>query len=208
MAQDLNELTERLLQAVARVSQRHWCPATGGNFSARSSDQLLMTRSGCDKNQLSRDDLLLCDLQARALEPQCKPSDEARLHARLYQLDPQIQSVLHSHSVTATVLSRQRSANALRIQGFEMQKSLSGEMNPDDPVILPILDNNQNIEELADELERRWRGGQVLCPGLLVRGHGLYAWGSSIEHALRHLEGLEFLLECLWQERLLHGASE
>jgi methylthioribulose-1-phosphate dehydratase len=39
--------------------------------------------------------------------------------------------------------------------------------------------------------------------GFLVRGHGLYAWGETLAAAKRHVEGLEFLLSCLWQERLL-----
>lgn len=201
--QDYPALSQAMLRAVARISQRNWCPATGGNFSARIDEQYrLITRSGRDKSVLSEQDWMICDAQGQALDAADTPSDEAALHARLYQLDPSIQAVLHSHSVTATVLSRQRTQPDLRIQGFEMQKSLQGQSNPHDPVILPILDNNQNISQLADEMEKRWQAGGILCPGLLVRGHGLYAWGDSIDAALRHLEGLEFLLECLWQERL------
>uniref|UniRef100_E6PXG7 Putative aldolase class 2 protein aq_1979 n=1 Tax=mine drainage metagenome TaxID=410659 RepID=E6PXG7_9ZZZZ len=30
---------------------------------------------------------------------------------------------------------------------------------------------------------------------MLLRGHGLYAWGKSIAEVWRHLEALEFLFE-------------
>jgi ribulose-5-phosphate 4-epimerase/fuculose-1-phosphate aldolase len=39
---------------------------------------------------------------------------------------------------------------------------------------------------------------------LLLRGHGLYAWGRDLEEAQRHTEALEFLLEV---EGRLHAAT-
>ena len=33
------------------------------------------------------------------------------------------------------------------------------------------------------------------CHGLLLRGHGLYAWGEDLAEARRHVEALEFLFE-------------
>ena len=42
--------------------------------------------------------------------------------------------------------------------------------------------------------------------GLLLRRHGLYTWGESIEQAKRHLEILEFLLEVVARTRTLSDA--
>jgi methylthioribulose-1-phosphate dehydratase len=36
--------------------------------------------------------------------------------------------------------------------------------------------------------------------GILISGHGLYAWGDDLAMAKRHLEILEFLLEQHWRE--------
>ncbi len=44
-------------------------------------------------------------------------------------------------------------------------------------------------------------------PGLLVAGHGLYAWGNSLEEAQRHVEILEFLFSVLLQKKLLECSS-
>ena len=41
--------------------------------------------------------------------------------------------------------------------------------------------------------------------GLLIAGHGLYAWGEDLFSATRHLEILEFLLEQRWRQLLLQG---
>jgi methylthioribulose-1-phosphate dehydratase len=37
----------------------------------------------------------------------------------------------------------------------------------------------------------------------VIRGHGVYAWGTSVEHAFWRLEALEFLLQCEVERRHL-----
>ncbi len=200
---DFPALCDALLDTIGRLAARHWCPATGGNFSARIDDELrLITRSGRDKTRLSRADLMLCDAHGKAINAGDKPSDETALHARLYQLDADIGAVLHTHSVHSTVLSRQNHGSRLSIHGFEMQKSLRGQSTHLDTVDVPIFDNTQNIDELAERVAERWNDDSSRVPGLLVRGHGLYAWGRDLSEARRHVEGLEFLFDCLWQEHI------
>lgn len=199
---DFPVLSDTLVSCVRRLGARHWCPATGGNFSARIDDTLrLITQSGRDKSQLDSADLMLCDAAGQALDPACKPSDETALHMRLYALDGKIGAVLHTHSVPVTVLSRITRDPVLRIRGYEMQKALTGQTSHEDTLELPIFDNTQDIPALAEAVAARW--SEIRTPALLVRGHGLYAWGHSIAQAHRHIEGIEFLLEALLQERLL-----
>ncbi len=45
--------------------------------------------------------------------------------------------------------------------------------------------------------------GELAAHGFLIAGHGLYAWGRDVAEARRHVEGFEFLCECLWQEMLV-----
>jgi methylthioribulose-1-phosphate dehydratase len=40
--------------------------------------------------------------------------------------------------------------------------------------------------------------------GYLINGHGLYAWGSDMAEARRHLDAFEFLLGCELEMRKLH----
>lgn len=200
--QDYPQLCDELLATIGRLAARNWCPATGGNFSVRVDDALrLITRSGRDKTRLCAADLMLCDERGNALNAGDKPSDETALHACLYQLDSDIGAVLHIHSVTNTVLSRLHQGSSLDIHGFEMQKAIGGQRSHTDTLRLPIYDNSQDIDALAQRVRERW-SDHAAVPGLLVRGHGLYAWGRDLSQALRHVEGFEFLFECLWQEQL------
>ena len=61
--------------------------------------------------------------------------------------------------------------------------------------MLPIFENTQDIAALA-ETTKRFFSENPQVPGYLIRGHGLYTWGSSIDDCLRHVEAIEFLLEC------------
>ena len=183
--------------------EREWCSATSGNFSLRiENDRCLITQSGKEKSCLSPADLMICDLQGVALDKGCKPSAETPLHTCIYSLDATIGSVLHTHSVTATVLSRAAGAE-LKISGYEMQKALAGIRSHDESINVAIFDNDQDMQALANRLEQAWADGQLTVPGFLIRGHGLYAWGKNLGDAQRHVEAFEFLFACAWQEMLV-----
>jgi methylthioribulose-1-phosphate dehydratase len=198
----MNELAQSLVETCRQFGERQWCPATGGNFSARlDAGHCLITRSGCDKARLAADDLITCTMDGMVLDTTHRPSAETALHTRLYRLDPGIGAVLHTHSINSTVLSRQAGA-CLALEGFEMQKAL-GNTTHDERIELPVFDNDQDIDALADLLERQWQRQRLSQPGFLVRGHGLYAWGRDLDEARRNVEGFEFLFACLVQERLM-----
>lgn len=193
---------EALCEVVRLFGERHWCLATGGNFSVRiDRTRCLITQSGVDKSQLTADGLMVCDLDGAPGDAGLKPSAETALHTCLYKLDERIGSVLHTHSVTSTVVSRAERAD-LVIHGFEMQKAIDGVKSHHERLIVPILENAQDIAQLAETVRERFALGQMRDCGFLVRGHGLYAWGENLAAAKRHVEGLEFLLSCVWQERL------
>ncbi|MFP1744139.1 methylthioribulose 1-phosphate dehydratase [Lonsdalea quercina] len=194
-----------LLAACHWIGEKGWCPATGGNMSVRLDEaRSLITASGKDKGNLKPDDFLQVDIATNHVPCGRTPSAETGLHTLLYRLDARIGAVLHTHSVNATVLSRVEKSDALILEGYEMQKSLSGQRSHLDRVTLPIFDNDQDIPALAERVAAR-HGATPLRYGFLVRGHGLYCWGESVQEARRHLEGLEFLFQCELQRRVLEA---
>lgn len=199
------EIEPEQAAALCRVGrlfgERQWCLATGGNFSLRADARhCLVTQSGKDKSALAPGDLMLCDLDGRAIDAGLKPSAETALHTALYRQDAAIGAVLHTHSVTATVLSRAL-AGDLVVTGFEMQKAISGVRSHEESLTIALFENTQDMERLAAAVVSRLTSGTLSAPGFLVRGHGLYAWGGDLVEAQRHVEGFEFLLACTWKER-------
>ena len=57
---------------------------------------------------------------------------------------------------------------------------------------VPVFPNDQNVARLADRVAVH----AGVTHGFMIAGHGLYTWGDSVAAARRHIEAIEFLLEC------------
>jgi len=190
------ELAEALADAGRRMDARNWVPGSAGNLSARINDgQIAITRSGVHKGRLTQADIIAVDYAGKALTEGQKPSAETLLHCQLYRLFPPIGAVLHGHSVAATVLSMQ---GAITFSNFEILKAFGFTTHELD-VILPVYENDQDIARLAAWIEPLIIREPPI--GYAIAGHGVYAWGASVEHAFWRLEALEFLLQCELERR-------
>jgi methylthioribulose-1-phosphate dehydratase len=86
----------------------------------------------------------------------------------------------------------------IRISGFEMLKGLEGITTHESSCWIPIFENTQDIPALAQQVETYLQTeGREPCWAYLIRKHGMYTWGRDLAEATRHIEVIEFLLECL-----------
>lgn len=178
---------------------RGWAPGTSGNFSAVTSRDpltLAITPSGADKGRMAPDDILAINGTGAVLAPSGQPSEETPLHLTVIARRG-AGAVLHTHSVWATLASeRHAGRGGVKLSGFEMLKGLSGVTTHEHEEFVPILDNSQDVEDLARRLGEtldRWPA----CHAVLIRGHGLTTWGRDLDEARRHVEVLEFLFEVI-----------
>ncbi|MBL8190589.1 MAG: methylthioribulose 1-phosphate dehydratase [Acidobacteria bacterium] len=196
-------VAELLAECGRNFYQRGWVLGTSGNFSAvieRDPLRLLITASGNDKGRLTTDHFVEVDIAGKVVAGNGKPSDETKLHLTLVN-QRGAASVLHTHSVWSTLLSNAHAREGgLNIAGWEMLKGLAGVKTHQHNEWLPILDNSQEMSELANQLSALLNE-QPNIHGFLLRGHGLYTWGASIQEAKRHIEILEFLLEVTGRTR-------
>src|SRR5215472_10673166 len=189
---------ERFLAELARsCHMRGWALGTSGNFSAvvrRQPLVLTITATGLDKGSLSAEDFVRVDAQGTILEGSGRPSAETALHLLLANMRL-AGAVLHTHSIWSTILSDLHANDGgLWIEGYEMLKGLEGVKTHTHREWLPVIDNDQDMHRLAGVVEAKL-AQDPSAHGFLLRGHGLYTWGESLEQAKRHLEILEFLLE-------------
>jgi methylthioribulose-1-phosphate dehydratase len=191
---ELRHRSEQLCKAGHELYLRGMVPATSGNFSARLRDgHILITESGAHKGRLQHADLLVIDSSGHSLDGR-RPSAETALHLQLYRRFPEVNAVLHPHSVNATLLSR-NNRSELVLQGYELLKAFPGITTHDTRVTIPNFPNDQDIERLSVTVEA-WMQQHETTVGYLISGHGFYTWGDSVNAAMRHVEALEFLFEC------------
>jgi methylthioribulose-1-phosphate dehydratase len=193
----------RSLAAVGRrFDARNWVLGTSGNFSAvlsRKPLRVIITASAAHKGALTpRQFLEVDDSGAVRGRRNGKPSAETRIHLDIVRARG-AGAVLHTHSVWGTILSDLHADSAgLAIEGFEMLKGLDGVTTHEHREWVPIVENDQDMARLAGRVSdvlARDRDARV--HGILLRGHGLYTWGTTIGDAARHVEILEFLLEAV-----------
>lgn len=174
------------------AGERHWVPATSGNFSVRIDEtRAALTATGADKARLAEADVIEAEI-AGPRHP--RASAEAPLHLMRYRADPAIGAVAHIHSLPATVLSRRHEREGmLRLQGWELLKAFAGVKTHETALDIPIVPNDQDTDRLAALVEGRLSAAGPV-PGYLIAGHGLYVWGASAKEAIRHMEAFDFLL--------------
>lgn len=190
--------------AACALAARGWAPATAGNFSGRvDASHATITVSGRDKGRLTADDFLLVDLDGQVCEGRGQPSAETPLHLQIYQRDPAVGAVLHTHSRNQTVAGRLLAREgSIRFEGYELLKAFAGVGTHATSVELPVLANTQDMAALGAAVDTRLSSSAPLF-GYLIEGHGIYAWGADLADALRHLEAFDFLLGCELEFRRL-----
>ena len=191
---------DQLIEAGRFIDSKGWVPATSGNFSARlSNGTIAITVSGRHKGRLQRDDIMLIDSSGLALDGK-KPSAETLLHTALYQRFPQVNAVLHPHSMNATLAAR-LFHDEIILENYELLKALQGITTHETRIQIPIFGNDQDIPRLSRQVEAYMDNHNAIY-AYIIAGHGFYTWGGSVAETLRHLEALEFLFDC---EIRLHG---
>ena len=191
------ECADCIVANAAELSALGWTPATSSNFSMRvDATHAAITISGRDKGHLGRDDIMLIDLHGHAVGTTARPSAETALHPQVYRRWPEMTAVLHTHSRTQSVASRLYAARGtIQLQGWEVQKAISGYTSHDSVLEIPVFPNTQHMPDLVAQVDAWLDAGKPLH-AYLIDGHGIYTWGRDMAEARRHLEALEFLLEC------------
>jgi methylthioribulose-1-phosphate dehydratase len=190
----------------ADFASRGWFPATSGNLSVRVGDIIdsaftfAVTSSGKDKSQSTPEDFLLVNEQSLPIEAtNLKPSAETEIHSEIYRLTG-CGAIFHVHTVYNNVLSELFwEQGSIPIDGVELIKAFNiWEENAQ--IEIPILPNHAEIAKIARLIE-----GAILpgIPGIVLRKHGIYAWGADAAQAKRHLEAFEYLFEYAYKLNLM-----
>jgi len=201
-----SNVAETLIRLGAEFHRRGWVLGTSGNFSAVSSRdplRLFITASSMDKGRLTAEHFLEVEQDGRAVNGASgKPSAETLLHIAVVRATGAA-SVLHTHSVWSTVLSDVHAdEGGFYIEGYEMLKGLEGVKTHEHREWVPILENTQDMKALAVDASGLLRKRPEVH-GILIRQHGLYTWGKTLDEAARHVEILEFLFESFGRRKMM-----
>ncbi|WP_410768443.1 methylthioribulose 1-phosphate dehydratase [Fontibacillus sp. BL9] len=195
-----------LRTVTADFAARGWFPGTSGNLSLRVGGfspnrfHFAITASGKDKFVNMPEDFLFVDTNGEPCETtNLKPNAETVIHAKIYRMTG-CGAIFHVHTVYNTLLSEYYGdQGAVPVKGIELIKAL-GIWEEDAVIHIPVLPNYSDIPSIAKLIPGSLKPE---VPGILLRNHGIYAWGKNALDAKRHLESFDFIFEVLYRSLLL-----
>lgn len=176
----LKELREQVYEANMLLPAYNLVEFTWGNASGRAADEDLyvIKPSGVAYDDLTPENLVVCDLDGHVVEGDLKPSSDNSTHAHLYRTwGSTVAGIVHTHSTWAT--SWAQAGRSIPCYGTTHADTFYGS--------IPCL-RELTSEEVATEYELHTgyvitegfsQCDPVAVPGCLVRSHGPFAWGSD-----------------------------
>ena len=103
---DIMQAKELVIKAGHELIAEGLIARTWGNISCRVSDtQFVITPSGRAYETLTPEEIVLVNIEDLEYEGEIKPSSEKGIHAACYKLRPEVNFVIHTHQVNASIVS-------------------------------------------------------------------------------------------------------
>ncbi len=183
------DLIKKMISVGKNFYDREWLFATSGNLSISTEDGIILTASGAHKGYLTEDDFVLIDFEGNVIEGNGKPSGETDFHLQLFNSFKSVNSVIHTHSVYSSLISLNEK---VEFKDNEIMKAFEDIKEPAEPMIIPVF---PNLQQKAELIELIGNNSNVIKFGYLLKGHGLFAFASSLEKAQIYTEAFEFLFK-------------
>lgn len=181
--------------AVCRYAQRmyreHLVHGTSGNVSMRVAPELLAIKpSGIPYDELTPEDIVVVDLGGRVVAGSRRPSSEAPMHRAIYQRRPDVNGVVHTHSIYATAFACL--GKPMAVITTELAQLVGGAV----PVAVYAPAGTDEFACAAVDAV----GAGSAC---LLRSHGAVGVGRTLAEAYAVADGLEEAAQVLYLARQL-----
>jgi len=178
-------LRRKLLETARKMNEVGINQGTSGNVSVRLREGLLITPSGMPYDTCMPEDLCLLRPDG-SWEGKFKPSSEWRFHVDIYRDRPEIQAIIHTHSVFATSLA----CHGKDIPAFHYMIQAAG-----GKTIRCAPYRTFGTQELSDVALTALTDRKA-C---LLANHGMIVLGHDLERALNLAVEVETLCEMYWR---------
>lgn len=103
---ELMKAKELVVEAGKKLVESGLIARTWGNVSCRVNDkQFVITPSGRAYETLTPEEIVLVNIEDLSYDGSIKPSSEKGIHAEAYKLRPNVNFVIHTHQVNASIVS-------------------------------------------------------------------------------------------------------
>jgi L-fuculose-phosphate aldolase len=162
----------QVLTIAKRIYSNRLVIASLGNVSSRYETGIVITPSGIDYEELTLHDMVTVDIHGKKLEGDFPPSSETPMHTLVYRERPDINGVVHTHSLYASAFSVVN--REIPVDMVEVAAHVGGRI-PVAPYKPP------GTRELGEEALKYLKERRA-C---LLQNHGVLAIGDTLEKAYK-----------------------
>jgi L-ribulose-5-phosphate 4-epimerase len=187
----LDRLREEVLDANLELVRRGLVLYTFGNASGidRERGLVAIKPSGVPYEKMKASDIVVVDLNGKAVEGTLRPSSDLATHLILYKAFPEIGGVVHTHSRYATVWAQ--AGREIPCLGTTHADYFYGSI-PVTETLTPAGIAEAYEANTGHAISRRFAQIDPLTmPAVLVAGHAPFTWGRSVAEAAHNAVVLE-----------------
>ena len=189
----LEELKQRVLDANLLLPKYGLITFTWGNVSEidREKGIVAIKPSGVEYDVMTRDDIVLVDLDGNIVEGNLRPSSDLDTHLEFYRNFPNIGGVVHTHSTWATSFAQ--AGKDIIPLGTTQADYFHGAVPCTRLMTEKEIHGDYELETgkvIVEEFQKREIDPERV-PGALVHSHGPFTWGADAAEAVHNAVVLE-----------------
>ena len=176
----LEELKEKVFKANLDLVKHGLVIFTWGNVSGidREKGLVVIKPSGVSYDDMKADDMVVVDLvSGNVVEGSLRPSSDTPTHLALYRAFPETGGVVHTHSTYATAWAQAGidlpNIGTTHADYFHDAVPCTRDMTE------PEVKGDYELETGNVIIERFGGMNPMHTPGVLVKNHGPFAWGTT-----------------------------
>lgn len=191
------ELKEQVFRANLDLVKYNLVIFTWGNVSARDGNYIIIKPSGVEYSKMKADDMVVLDLDGNKIEGKYNPSSDTPTHLELYKAFPNIKGITHTHSSYATSFAQAgceiEALGTTHADYFYGSIPITRHLNE-----IEVIENYEKNTGKAI-IETFFNIDYMAIPGVLVRSHGVFAWGKSASDSVHNAVVIEELAKMNYQ---------
>ena len=205
---DLLQLKSDVFRRNLELVEHGLVVLTWGNVSGidREAGLVAIKPSGVPYSGMTAEDIVVVDLEGAVVEGRLKPSSDLPTHLALYRAFPSVGGIVHTHSPKAVAWAQARRGipafGTTHADHFHGAVPCTRELTPAEVADDYELNTGRVIEERFHDLDAE------AFPGVLVAGHGPFAWGPTPRKAVENAVALEQIAAMALDTLLLDPAAE
>jgi len=192
---NIANLKKEISETGKRLCNKGFACGTSGNISVKFNNNILITPSGMNLGEVEEEDIVLLDLDGNNLENDKKPSSEKMMHAGIYKVRRDIESIIHVHPPKSTILA---------VSGIALDKPILAEAI----IVLGPVPIAKYAMPSSDKLASIVAKSFLDHDAVLMANHGVVLCGGSLKETYYKLETLESYAEIAIWSKLLGNSNE